>query len=220
MPNISVQFQNLTVADENITKFNDSLEVTLDEFGSVNWGDFQGAKLIKSGDNILMDLPTLSGEFLKRDDFVSEFAKYIDSGIARIQFVGNVTQNYIVSAGDTSNTIKKFENRPIQIGDTLSINKVLVSVTPSTYNTTLNSGDTAVNNVSLDGVGSLEFNNLNSSDDPVTDLKTANILVDGIPVAQVTFTTSYLTQTARYIKDGVNYTIVLAETSITATVEA
>lgn len=79
---------------------------------------------------------------------------------------------------------------------------------------TLIQQDETVDNVSLAGEGQLNFNVLNVDEDPVTQIHGANIILNQVAVAQILFTTSYLGKSLQYIKDGISYSGVFADSQI------
>jgi|GEM_PF-2967977 len=217
MSKLKISFVGIVVTLENLEKFNEIFDTTIPETGvSFGWGDFEGIKLVDIGDNqVDFDFPSFDGEFLERDSFIEEFAKVVDAGNAKFIFEGSKTQTYTVVTENNKVLVKKFEDRPTQIGETITIDK---TPAPTNYDTTINSGENA-NNISYNGAGSLEFNAIatESLNDPsdVNNLKSANIKLNGSAVGQVDFNSAYTGESFKYIDaDGNSYSVAFAETEI------
>ncbi len=226
MANLSYKFEDLVITDEALVELNDELSVSVAEFGSVSWGDFEGGVVSRNGTGYNLSFPNSRRNWTNRNEFISLLSSKITSGSALIEFIGTTLKEggdvYQILSDDTNVEVYKFEYKPVLFQQTPIITNPIYSsvVVPLSFDTTLNAGDSAVDNVSLAGAGSVEFNNLNLNEDPITDNESANIRVDGVDVAQLDFTTGYLGQPFRYTKDGIDYTGVINATAINVVEEA
>ena len=221
MSNLIITFEDLELLPQAVTEINEEFQVSVSEFSKVDWGDFQGGTITDNNGTYSLSFPNSKRNWTNKEKFIEYFASKISSGNALFEFLGNTPKDETTTYQILANTdvkVFKYEYKAVLTQDTPIFTNPLYT-TELIFDTTLNFDDSAVDNVSLTGIGTLEFDNLEVNEDPLTANKNAVIKISTTDIAQLTFTTAYIGKQFRFIKDGIEYLGTFAETSITVTEE-